>query len=252
MKTNLRYQCGFAILSLVLTAIVLLAVVSAVVAVSRTGTSSAADMARPYASAVITQGNNLALAFQRFESNGTLPTYITYGACTNSSCSPATPAANDVLNISNTSLTLQTPPDKAFSGTATAAKKIWIFKSSTVATASGSTAGAGQLKVPGVGNSGTADFAFVLTDLDQTVCQDINLYLTNSTTIPVAATAGATLANFQGSAVAPFTGGFTGATDGTSVDMTATSTSPVPSGQMQGCVQTSDGKYVYFVVAEPQ
>lgn len=257
MKTNKQHQRGFAILSIVLMAVVLLGVVTAVVSMSRSSAMSQTDVARPYASGVIAQGNNLALAFQRMEANGVLPANITYGACTTNPCSasPTTVAANDLLNPSNVSLTMQTPPDKAFNTAATAAKKFWFYKS----TATGAASGAGVVKVPGVGTTdattGSNDFVFVLTDLDQTVCQEINRYLTNSTTIPLAATAGATLANFQGGATAPLLASAQGATDGSpaTVDMTAAG-STVPSGQMQGCVATSDSpaKYVYYVVAEPR
>ncbi len=236
-----RRQGGFAILYVVIATVALLGVVAAVTAGSRTSVTNPTDQVRAIASGVIQEGNNMALVYQSAEAKSSymLPAFITYGSCTTATCT-ATPvvATNDLLNIANASLSVQTPPSAAFASSATP-MKYWIYKS----TASGATptvAGAGGLKVPGVGTS-AAEFAFVLTDLDVTVCQQINLLLAGSSTIPVAATAGAALSAFQGTATAPLLASGKGATDSGAVDMTAAG-STIVSGTMQGCVQTSDAK----------
>ncbi len=254
-----RRQGGFAILYVVIATVALLGVVAAVTAGSRTSVTNPTDQVRAIASGVIQEGNNMALVYQAAEAkkSSMLPTFITYGSCTAASCQ-TTPvvAANDLLNTANASLSLQTPPPAAFVSTAT--KKYWIYKS----TASGATptvAGAGALNVPGVGSS-AADFAFVLTELDQGVCQQINTLLYGSTsTIPTLTSAA--IGNFQGAATTPpLIASGQGSTDSTSVDLTSSKAALTAAGfgstPMQGCVLTSDApaaaRYVYYVVAEPQ
>jgi type II secretory pathway pseudopilin PulG len=235
LRTNTRIHLtsrtgGFALLTLVILTIALIAILSAMVAMSRSNTQSSVDFAGAYASAVIMQGNTLADTFQKMEANDFLPANISYGSVT---------GANDMTNPSNVSLSPQVPPTAAF--TATAANRCWIYKATTTPT----TNGLPLLKIMGVGIDANADYAFILADLDQTVCQKINQQLTGSTTIPASTKP---LSAFVGAATiaAPYDNGA-----GTAVDLSTVSS---VSKLMQACVATNDATpaYVYYVVVEPQ
>ncbi|MDB5728365.1 MAG: hypothetical protein JWQ00_1570 [Noviherbaspirillum sp.] len=218
-------QHGIAIISILLTSVALLGVLGAVVALSRTNLSSPSTTSA-YASAIVSQGNNLALAFQSMERNGIPATNISY----NSVASGIT----DLLNPASVSLSPQTPPAQAFM---TGVSGTWVFKSTTSSNATTTTPGVGTATINGIGTT-SADFVFVVGDLTLAMCQEINRQLSGSTAIPAAVASG----NYA-----------TWTTAATAVTAAMTTVAGI-TGRMQGCIATTDAtaQYVYYVVAEPQ
>jgi hypothetical protein len=218
-------QRGIAIISILLTSVALLGVLGAVVALSRTNLSSPSTTSA-YASAIVSQGNNLAIAFQSMERNGVPATNISYNSVVT--------GITDLLNPASVSLSPQTPPAQAFM---TGVSGTWVFKSTTSSNATTTTPGVGTVTVNGIGTT-SADFVFVVGDLTLAMCQEINRQLSGSTAIPVAAASG----NYA-----------TWTTAVTAVTAAMTTVAGI-TGRMQGCIATTDAtpQYVYYVVAEPQ
>jgi hypothetical protein len=218
-------QRGFAIITIVLTAAVLLGVLGTVLALSR-GSADSSVTAASYGSAIISQGQNLVLAFHRMEDHLIPATDISYGN--------AATGITDLQNLAVVSLSPQTPPAQAFStGTAGA----WILKSTASSDAITTTAGTGTIVVDGIGTA-AADYAFVLGGLSKAVCQEINRQASGNTVIPVSGAGGNSA---------------TWTTPATAVTAVMTTVAGI-TGVMQGCVATTDAtvQYVYYVVAEPQ
>lgn len=219
----MKKQQGFSILTLLIAAVAIFGILSAVVSMSRSGATVSSDSVRPISAAIVTQGNNLATAFTSAVSRGISDSSVTYGN------SVATPGTNDLLNPSNTGFAMQTVPVQAFASGA--AYPFWMYRGNMLSVSSvgtGTVAGSG------------GDYAFVVADLTQTVCQEINRSLTNSTTIPASG-----LAN-----IAAVIGGGTPAL----ATPYSTSTTGLISNSLglQGCMSTTDNKYFYYVVVEAQ
>jgi len=233
-----KSQSGLAILTILLLIVMLLGAISAVVAISRTNPNTT-DNARPYASAVLMQSNNFAYTFQQMVAHGLNPTSITYDS----------DPTYGMLNVTVGGLTPQLPPSQAFSSTSVAALQAWVYRKGGLNTAG--TQGIG-LKIKNIGTgtstaSTPGNYAVVLTNLDKTVCQEINRFLFNSITIPAS---GKNASDFLGSVTAGNIG--TSASDTTTnTDVTAAT---VLTNYMQACVSTGDSpvQYVYYSVIEAQ
>ena len=217
--TSNRTRCqqgGFALFTIIIAVIFLMAAITAMVAVSRTSATVTTDNAKPFANAILMQANNLAMGFQAMEARGSLAANITYDNV----------ATTGLLNPSAGGLSPQIPPAKAFTSGAT--QQFWVYKGANV-------------KVKGVGVDANGDYAFALVGLDTSICQEINRALTNSTTIPASTLASTVFV--LGTTV------ITAPTDATVADMSGVA---AVSGALQVCVSTTDSKNVFYVVAEPQ
>lgn len=228
MKTkSIKQQSGFSVLTLLIAAVAIFGVLSAVVSMSRSGASVSGDSLKPIASAILTQGNNLATAYQGATSRGLTPSEITYNNTAD--------MTKDLLNPANTGLAPQVPPSQAFAVATTTYP--WVYKQN---------AGVAVTTIPGVGVTANADYAFTLGGLSASVCTEINKQLGVTTTSAALADAYA-----SGVAIAAAT------TAATAIDLSAgvtagTGIAPTSlTGMMQGCVKATDG-YFFYVVVQPQ
>lgn len=228
MAFRVKRERGFAILTVVVATLTIVMALTATVALSRTGVSPTSGVTRSHALAVIAQGDNLAMAFQRMMMLPLHPREIMYYT-TNGS------GARDMFNPNLVSFTKQVPPDKAFASTAP--RRFWMYKATTTPA---NDPGGPNLKVPGIGTTAGFEYAFILPDLDVSVCQEINRALYNTSAIDVAGSESLS-SLMAGTDVAP------------TANINANDLAGVTSGRMQACVATNDDprRYVYYVVVEP-
>lgn len=229
MKTkSTKQQSGFSVLTLLIAAVAIFGVLTAAVSMSRSGASVTGDSMKPIASALITQGNNLATAFQSATARGIDASAVTYDSGT-----------YGLLNPSNTGLAPQVPPAQAFSASY-ASSKLWVYEGTV---ASGTTTP--TIKVRGVGVEGNADYVFAVAGLSKAVCSEINKQL------GFAPNSGTDYSEVFSAAVA--TGNLTtpAAIDLTGTAVTASGTGNAFSGHMQSCLKGSTD-YFFYVVVQPQ
>lgn len=229
MKNTMQYQRGFSVLTLLIAAVAIFGVLAAVVSQSRSGASVSGDSMKPIASAILTQGNNLATAYQSATARGVDASAVTYDN-----------GPNGLLNPAISGLAPQIPPAQGFEATYTGTK-LWVYQG----TASGGVI-TPTIRFPGVGTDVGADYTFVVAGLSRTVCSEINKqlgFVANSGTDFSAVFSG-TVA--QGSLTTPATLNLT-------TGITA-STGNVFSGHMQACIRSGTGPtdYFFYVVVQPQ
>lgn len=218
----MKKQQGFSILTLLIAAVAIFGILSAIVSLSRSGATVSSDSLKPLASAIITQGTNLATAYQSATSRGIANTDIAYDATT-----------NGLLNPANTGLSPQTPPSNAFTTPTTPGA--WVYKGKGL---TGNTVG-----------TSAVDYGFVLGGLSAGVCAEINKQLGVSSSVSTDVLSDAYVASGVASAATTATA--------TTIDLSAvaaaTNFKPAFTGLMQGCIKGTSGSthYFYFVIIEP-
>ena len=228
-----KRQSGFSVLTLILVAVVLIGVLAAAMAITRTSGTQASDTVKPVSAAIIAQGENLTAGFQILESRGIAASTVTFDSN----------ASTGLLAPSLGAASVQSPPANGF--TAGALGGIWIYKQAGIKVKGVGTGGASYGFVTSALKAGPAVSDVAAAGISLTVCQVINnqLYGDALTATPVAS--GDTLANWvkNASYAAPTD------TGPQIVDMSAVAGVNM---RMQGCVGTSDASYVYYAIAEPQ
>jgi Flp pilus assembly protein TadG len=218
-----KQQAGFAILTMILLAVALIAVIGGVIAASRSNASSTSDQStKLLASSVIDEANNISTGVSIMLSKGTSMTQIT-----DSSTDDGTASLFGVYNPTVGGSTTQTPATGSTTNTTTK----WVMK---IDSTKSTDATRPVLTASGVGTA-AADYTVALANISLGVCQQINVITHGllASATPDAVTTGAT-ADFTTAA-------------------NAIVTDPVKhAGWNNGCVKTTDGQYAYFEVVKPQ
>lgn len=218
-------QSGFATLTMILVAVVLIGVLAGAMAITRTSGTQASDTVKPVAAAIIAQGGNLAAGFQILESRGVPASSVTFDAT----------ATTGLFNPSNGAASIQLPP---VTGCTAQTNCYWQYKTNKIA-------------VPSVG-TGIASYGFVLPAVSLSVCQAINTQLWNSA--PSATPPSSGLASMADvSATLPLGPQVASSTESaTAFSLSAGAPGTGFTGTIQGCAKNTDGTYFYYVIAEPQ
>jgi len=224
-RRSAKGQRGFAIISLVIGAISLVAILLAVMANSRGPGTLASDSARPLAAGLLSQANNLISGFDVMMARNSLsPGSVTYDST----------AGTGLFNSSVSALVRQIPPVDAVIGSTN-----WVYRSDKVT-------------YTGVGatSTGSPEYSFMLPNVKKDVCQALNRQAN-----------GADLIYTSGLARTSLVASLTPAADtnDTTAAVTvslAASGVAVPISPTVGCFQTSDGTpgpyYIAYAIALPQ
>ncbi|RQR65536.1 hypothetical protein DIE18_03550 [Burkholderia sp. Bp9125] len=212
-----RNQKGFAVLPLLLLAVIIGGALVAWAATSRSNTSAAQDgNNKVMASSIIDQGKAQEQTFTNLVTNGVTPTSITYDTTT----------GQGVFDP-NVGIIKPIPQGNALVPAAGlgATEGFWVYNK--------------NFKGNGIGTQAGVDYVVTVAGIKNGVCSKINdvLYATGSTTAPPSVA----------SAESAFVGGATVSNPVSTGTADLTSTAAVANWPA-GCVQTSDGKYVYFHV----
>lgn len=217
---RLDRQAGVAMFTVILAIVAVMGALAAtfVSTPSLSGASSGQNY-KILASGLISQGATLVQAFQNMEAKGNSASTITFDMNT----------TTGLFHPTAGTTSYQKPPATAFLTTVPSVRQAWVYKGTA-------------LIGNGVGTS-AGENSVVVRGLLQKVCQEINLNLYGSATIPTAT--GKAASTFVADAA---TDAATPITDTTAVDLSAVAGI---SRWTAGCVASSDGEYVYFAVAEP-
>lgn len=213
-----KSQQGFSLLWGVILLVVVLGGVTLLVARSGLNTSQASTYTQSTkASDIRMQGGFLGGGFNNMVTNGTAANTITFD----------TTDTTGLFNPTSGGTAQQTPDPNSFLSPLGAGEGFWIYKGANV-------------KGNNIGTT-AADYTTVISGLKSGVCQQLNSDLHGSITVPTST--GIAEATWVGAATS------TSPTDTTAVDISAIA------GVVnwdKGCMQTSDGKYVYFHVIMAQ
>lgn len=232
-----RRQGGMAILSMIFVAIGLVAVLASYLVYSKTSNTSSVSTSSPVSASLIEQGASLRDGAQMMQSKG-----ISLGSIYTSTTNGVIASAATIIQGAGSNngswmydatnggtARLDVMPD-AMANQATNPSQ-WVIKtSSDDATSTGSAV----VKIKGVGADATADLVAAAYDLKLSVCQAINTRLNSAAATATPPASGKALSAWQ--------------TPGTAVDLSAGIAGI--DGVMQGCVGTSDSKYVYYMVLQ--
>lgn len=212
-----RNQGGFAVLPLLLLAVIIGGALVAWAATSRSNTSAAQDgNNKVMASSIIDEGKSQEQTFTNLVTNGVVATSITYDN-----------TSGQGIFDPNVGIIKPIPQGNAMQPAASlgATEGFWVYNK--------------QFKGNGIGTQAGPDYVVTVGGIKNGVCSKINdvLYSLGSTTAPPAVAA----------AESAFVGGATVATPVSTGSPDLSSTAAVLNWPA-GCVQTSDGKYVYFHV----
>ncbi|MEX3983828.1 hypothetical protein AB4Y45_33120 [Paraburkholderia sp. EG287A] len=210
-----RGQGGFAVLPLLLLAVIIGGALVAWAATSRSNTSAAQDgNNKVMASSIIDEGKSQEQTFTNLVTNGVTPSSVTYDTTSGQGIFDPTVGIIKPIPQGNAML-----PAVSLGST----EGFWVYNK--------------NFKGNGIGTQAGADYVVTLAGIKNGVCSKINdvLYSLGSTTAPPSV----------GVAESGFVGGATVATPVSTGTPDLSSTAAVLNWPA-GCVQTSDGKYVYF------
>jgi len=210
-----REQKGIAVLPLLLMAVIIGGALVAWAATSRSNTSSATDgNNKVMASSIIDQAKSQEQTFTNIVTNGIAPTSVTYDTATGKGIFDPNIGIIKPIPTGNS---LQTPLGST--------EGIWVYNTS--------------FKGNGIGTQAGVDYIVTLAGLKNGVCSKVNdvLYATGNVAPPTVSLA-----------ESAFVGGATTAVPvSTSAGADLSGTAAIVNWPA-GCVQTTDGKYVYFHV----
>lgn len=221
-QKNRKQQNGFAALTMILLVVVLMAIIGGVIAASRTNSqSTSGQSAKMFASSIVEQGNTLRIGFDQMMAKGSSVTSIVFNA---------TDTNYGLFNPTVGAASAQSVNASALLPTLTGNEGKWIYRPA-------------KLIANGVGTA-AADYAVVVGGLSQTTCQQVNLQMHNSVTIPAAGVAEVAFYS---------AGALTDSTDNTTAITDLSGVAGVLNWE-SGCVSTSDATpvYVYYNVVAQQ
>jgi hypothetical protein len=208
MKLNYKISKQQGLFSAILAGLLLLVIVVAVIAyIERSSPSGVTELATSAKTSVlINQGTDLKIGFERLVYTGITPSSITFDQVVGTGLFDTTPGAS--------AITKPTPPPGL---TVLPAVAAFTYNQ--------------QVKLPGIGATGTADYVASVGNLSLSACQLVNknLFGDLSTAIPAVSTGSTSAWTTAPAAI----------DDSSNVSINYVI-------RPEGCVKTSDGAYVYY------
>lgn len=235
-QLNLRAkQGGMAILSIIFVAVALIAVLAAYLTFSKPSPTTAANPG-VVASSITDQGSLIGTMLLARQA-GINSVYSSQPAATIAAASTIIAGAGSnagswIYDQTNSGMTKQSIMTSAMANQSTNPSQ-WVVKTTADSTTA---AGVPVVSIKGVGTDAAPDNVIAAYDLSLSVCQAINAAVNQAAITATPPASGIALADWQ--------------TPSTVIDLVSTPVAGI-TGVLQGCVGTSDAKYVYYSVTKP-